>query len=117
MTSEPGDEQPMDKYIRFRDNINLWYQEMTEAGLTAAQQKTLAKYLLESSGISVSQEQLMRVVMDPDICGFSLAESNDTRKIVGKKQMSRIPELHQKIISRAATPELGEYVWSKVAGT
>lgn len=117
MTSEPGEEQPMDKYIRFRDDINLWYQEMTDEGLTAAQQKTLEKYLLESSGISVSQEQLMRVVMDPDICGFSLGESNDTRKIVGKKQMSRIPELHQKILSRAKTPELGEYVWSRVAGT
>ena len=33
MTAEKGEETPMEKYIRFKNNINLWYQEMNEYGL------------------------------------------------------------------------------------
>ena len=35
MTSEQGQETPMEKYIRFKNNIKLWYAEMERAGLTA----------------------------------------------------------------------------------
>ena len=38
MTSEKGEETPMEKYIRYKNNISLWYQEMNRAGLTQEEQ-------------------------------------------------------------------------------
>jgi DNA polymerase-3 subunit alpha len=56
------------------------------------------------------------MLMDKNICGFSLKEANAARKIVGKKQMSKIPELHQKILDKATSPALGKYIWEKGVG-
>ena len=54
MTSEKGQESPMDKYIRFKNNINLWYKEMDEYGLTKEEQKLLEPYfkIIWSSAIT-----------------------------------------------------------------
>ena len=111
MTSEPGAETPMEKYIRFKGNIKLWYNEMDRYGLTKEEQKTLEPYFLSSYGVPPSQEQLMLMLMDKDICAFSLKEANAARKIVGKKQMNKIPELHQDILEKAKSKALGQYVW------
>ena len=111
MTAEKGEETPMEKYIRFKNNINLWYQEMDEFGLTKEEQQTLKPYFLKSHGVPPSQEQLMTMLMDKDICHFTLGEANAARKIVGKKQMSKIPGLRDKILEQAASPCLGNYVW------
>ena len=54
---------------------------------------------------------MMKMLMDENICHFTLAEANAARKIVGKKQMSKIPELRQKVLDQAASPCLGNYVW------
>ena len=43
---------------------------------------------------------------------FTLAEANAARKIVGKKQMDKIPELHQKVLDKAKSSALGNYVWT-----
>ena len=111
MTSEQGAETPMEKYIRFKNNIKLWYNEMDRYGLTKEEQKTLEPYFLSSYGVPPSQEQLMTMLMDKDICDFSLKEANAARKIVGKKQMNKIPELHQSILDKAKSNALGQYVW------
>ena len=116
MTAEKGAETPMEKYIRFKNNLNLWYQEMDKAGLTQQEQKTLEPYFKPSYGVPPSQEQLMRMLMDEKICGFSLKEANAARKIVGKKQMEKIPELHQKVLDTASSPALGKYVWERGIG-
>lgn len=111
MTSEKGMETPMEKYIRFKNNIDLWYQEMDKAGLTKEEQKTLKPYFKKSYGVPPSQEQLMTMLMDEKICGFTLAEANSARKIVGKKQMAKIPELRTKVLAQAKSKNLGNYVW------
>ena len=116
LTGEEGEERPMDKYARFKNNIKLWYDEMTNCGLTKEEQSALEPYFKDSYGVPPSQEQLMRMLMDPKICHFTLAEANAARKIVGKKQMSKIPELKQKVLAQAASPKLGAYVWKYGAG-
>lgn len=116
MTAEKGEESPMDKYIRFKNNISLWYKEMDNYGLTREEEKTLEPYFKSSYGVPPSQEQLMKMLMDENICGFTLAEANMARKIVGKKQMSKIPELKEKVLKQAKRPVLGEYVWKYGAG-
>ena len=116
MTAEKGAETPMEKYIRFKNNINLWYKEMDSCGLTSEEKGYLEPYFKSSYGVPPSQEQLMLMLMDKNICSFTLAEANAARKIVGKKQMSKIPELHQKILDKASSSQLGKYVWEKGVG-
>ena len=111
LMGEDGEERPMDKYYRFKQNIQLWYDEMTKFGLTKEEQKTLEPYFKSSYGVPPSQEQLMRMLMDDKICHFSLGEANAARKIVGKKQMNKIPALHEKVLAQAASEKLGQYVW------
>lgn len=112
MTAEKGQETPMEKYIRFKNNIELWYKEMREYGLTEEEQQVLKPYFLQSHGVPPSQEQLMKMLMDENICNFTLAEANAARKVVGKKQMSKIPELRDKVLTQAKSPCLGNYVWT-----
>ena len=111
MTGEDGGEQPMDKYVRFKNNIQLWYDEMDRYGLTKEEQEVLKPHFLKSHGVPPSQEQLMTMLMDENICSFSLKDANAARKIVGKKQMSKIPALHEQVLSQAKSPALGKYVW------
>ena len=111
MTAEKGAETPMDKYIRYKNNINLWYEEMKKAHLTEDEIKVIEPYFKSSYGVPPSQEQLMMMLMDENICHFTLAEANAARKIVGKKQMSKIPELKEKVMTQAASAMLGKYIW------
>ena len=111
MTGEKGEENPIDKYIRFKNNLSLWYAEMDKFGLTKAEQEALEPHFKQSYGVPPSQEQMMLMLMDENICGFTLAEGNMARKIVGKKQMSKIPELRDKVLNSAKSRALGEYVW------
>lgn len=112
MTGEKGAEQPIDKYVRFKNDISQWYAEMDEAGLTKQEQKYLEPYFLSSYGVPPSQEQLMKMLMDPNLCNFTLAEANTARKIVGKKQTEKIPALKEKVLAQASSPSLGQYIWS-----
>ena len=116
MTAEKGAESPLDKYVRFKNDISLWYREMTQAGLSKDEQNTIEPYFKTSYGVPPSQEQLMMMLMDENICGFTLKEANDARKIVGKKQMDKIPELHEKVLRQAKSQALGRYVWNNGVG-
>ena len=116
MAAEPGAEMPLDKYVRFKNNISQWYAEMTNCGLTKQEQEYVKPYFESSYGVPPSQEQLMRMLMDEHICNFTLAEANAARKIVGKKQMSKIPGLRQKVLESASSPALGNYIWKYGAG-
>ena len=116
MTAEKGEETPMEKYIRFKNNIGLWYKEMDEFGLTKEEQETLKPYFLKSHGVPPSQEQMMMMLMDPKICNFTLKDANAARKIVGKKQMSKIPALQEQVLNQATSPCLGHYVWKHGIG-
>lgn len=108
---EEGGESPLDKYVRFKNNISLWYKEMDGAGLTKEEQKALEPHFLSSYGVPPSQEKLMQMLMDENICGFTLKEANNARKIVGKKKMNEIPALKAKVLQQAKSKKLGEYVW------
>jgi len=116
MTAEKGAETPLDKYVRFKNDISQWYNEMERAGLTPEEMKTIEPYFKSSYGVPPSQEQLMMMLMDENICGFTLAEANSARKIVGKKQMDKIPELHDKVLKQAKSKKLGNYIWNNGVG-
>lgn len=114
LTGEKGAERPADRYERLKKDISQWYREMDDLGLTKYEQATLEKYMATDYGAPSSQEVLMTILMDPNTCEFTLAESNAARKIVAKKQMDKVAELRDKILSRAKSPVLGQYIWDYV---
>ena len=116
LMGEEGAERPIDKYYRFKNDLSLWYKEMTDFGLSKKEQTTLEPYFKQSYGVPPSQEQLMLMLMDENICGFSLKEANTSRKIIGKKQVDKIPALREQVLSRAKSPVLGRYVWKYGVG-
>ena len=56
MAQEKGAEQPLNKFARFKKNINLWYKEMKDYGLTKEQMEILEPVVKLSYGICESQE-------------------------------------------------------------
>ena len=114
LMAQDGQELPLDKFVRYKNNINLWYQEMKDMGLSNDEMKVMEKYMLKSHGLAISQECIMWSLMDPDICNFNLAESNKARKIISKKKMDKLPALHEKVLKQAKSKAIGEYEWKYV---
>lgn len=106
----------MDKYVRFKKYPEALQKEYRKYNLNDEEIDTLNKYLKETNGIGISQEQVMRVLMDPNICGFSLKEANAARKVISKKKMKEIPALKEKIFNTVSSFNLGQYIWDNVVG-
>lgn len=111
LVAPEGEERPFDRYVRFKEDISLWYKEMDEFGLTKEEQKILEPYYLQNYGVPCDQERLMLLVMDENISHFTLAESNNTRKVLAKKKLKEIPIIQEKFISQCPSQKLGEYCW------
>lgn len=111
LVAPEGQERPFDRYIRFKNNPKLWYDEMDREGLTKEEQKILEPYYARDYGVPFDQESLMKMVMDENISHFTLAESNNTRKVLAKKKVKEIPAVKEKFISQCPSKRLGEYCW------
>lgn len=111
MASEKGGETPTERYVRMKADISQWYDEMNRWGLSKEEQKILEPYYLPTHAAPAQQEDMMLILMDKDICHFTLSEANAARKIVGKKQMDKVPELHAKVLKQAPNENFGKYVW------
>ena len=116
LMGEKGEERPLDRYCRLKEDMKQWYWECEDAGLTDDQIKTLEPYYLPNCGVPSSQEDMMEICMDPKIANFSLSEANATRKIVAKKKMDQIPTLHEKFVNACPSIKFGEYVWKTTMG-
>lgn len=116
LMGEEGQERPSDRYARLKEDISEWYKEMDLAGLTKEEQAIMEKYCLVDYGAPSSQETLMLILMDKDVCDFTLAEANAARKLVAKKKMNEIPAFKEKVFERAKSKALGQYIWHSVIG-
>ena len=108
---------PLDLYVQHKNNIDMWYEEMREAGLTLAEMKVLEPYLSIVYGVAVSQEAMMRMSMDPQISGFTVGEANILRKAVAKKKADLLQQgkelFYTKGLSLGTREQLLDYVWNK----
>lgn len=111
LMSEKGKESQQDRYVRIKSQgIRAFDMEMKEHNLPNSMIKAMHKHCDKYYGCCAIQEQMMEILMDPEIASFSLKEANDARKIVAKKQMSRIPELKGKVYD-VMDQKLADYVW------
>lgn len=112
---EYGKESPIDTYVKYKNNINLWYDEMRTFGLNENEIKVLEPHLLPVYGVADTQEIVMEMVMDKSISGFTIPEANKLRKAIAKKQEKLVEEartLFYKKGKEIGTREiLLAYVW------
>lgn len=110
-----GSVQPIDRYIAFKNNIELWYQEMRQQGLNQDEIELLKTYLSPAYGCSLQQEDFMRLCMDSHIAGFSLKDSNTLRKIIAHKKLDELAKMRDKFYAGGeqcgASEALITYVW------
>ena len=117
LMNEPGVESQQDRYLRIKKyGIVSFDKEMKNAGLPQMMIDALHEYCDTYYGCVPIQEQMMQILMDERIAGFSLKDANDARKIVAKKQMNRIPELKDKFYKAITevyvdTGKIADYVW------
>lgn len=109
MAQEKGGETPTERYKRMKEDISRWYTEMNQWGLTEEEQKILEPYYLQSYAMPAQQEDMMIILME--VLGFNLEQANAARKIVGKKQMDKIPELHEQVVNAGPRKIFCEYIW------
>lgn len=111
-----GEEQPIDKYIRFKNNIELWYQEMNDFGLNKNGIKILEKHLLHDMGLNITQEVSMALSADPNIANFGIVEQNKLRKAIAKPKGAALDEIKSLFYSKGkecgTRIELLNYVWN-----
>lgn len=105
---------PVDKYILFRDNLSLWYAEMAQYSLTKEEVSVLEKYLKPYCGVSATQEDVMRILMDEKVCGLNVKDVNKVRKAIAKKKANLLEEAHTMIKNACTSDNLVRYIWDKV---
>ena len=115
LMGESGQEQPIDTYVRFKEDITLWYDEMRTWGLTEDEIKTLEPHLLDIYGVADTQEVVMELVMDKEISGFDVVQANKLRKAIAKKDPKVLIDVNELFYKKAkdcgTTHELMSYVW------
>lgn len=110
-----GDEQPLETFRRYRENIQLWYDEMNKWGLTQEEVKIMEEHLLPLYGIADTQEAIMMLTMDSRIANFSMKEADKLRKGVAKKNKQAQEEVRELFYKRGKENgtriQLLDYVW------
>ena len=114
LQAKEGVEPPIDRYVRFRNDLNEWYKELSQWHINAEETKILEKYLKYKFGCAVEQEDVMMLLMDPDISAFSLKQADAARKTIAKKKLKQIPALQKDFYEQAphVRKELKDYVWA-----
>ena len=115
MAAEKGAESPLDKYTRFRNNPWMWDEEMKQYGLNSEQRKLLHEQLDISNGLSITQEQFMKLVQLPECGGWDLQFADKLRKSIAKKNPAEYEALTAKffdgIKEKGCDERFCHYVW------
>lgn len=110
-----ADITPIDRFVKFKNNLALWYQEMEQAQLNANEVAVLEKYLKHNFGCSVEQEDVMELSMDGEIAGFDIIAANKLRKGIAKKKKDIIEATKELFFEsgkkRGTRSEMLNYVW------
>lgn len=113
LMSEKGKESQQDRYVRIqKQGLHVFEQEMINAEMDDSIRAIMHEYCDEYWGCCAIQEQTMSLLMK--VCGFTLGEANSARKIIAKKQMSKIPELKEKVFSCFREQKAANYFWENI---
>lgn len=113
-----GDEQPVDKFLRYKKDRNLWYEELERYGVTIQHEiKALEEVLGYCYGVPSMQEDVMELCMRKEIAGFGLADADEARKIIAKKKRKDVQKLKDKfykaVREQGNSQAVANYVWEE----
>lgn len=115
LMADHGQEQPIDRFIRFKADRTQWYTQMMKYGLNKAEQELMLKYLDQAHGVAATQEDVMEMVMDPLTANFNLMEANKLRKGISKKNEAVIAEVkamfYEHGLKADNRKEFLDYIW------
>lgn len=113
-----GTEQPIDTFVRFKNDISLWYKEMKDYGLNNEEIKVFEKHLLALNGVAASQENAMLLAMDEKIAGFDLYQATKLRKSISKKNKDASIEIKETFFKQGVEignrQEVLNYAWHQI---
>ena len=113
LMSEKDKESQQDRYARIqKQGLQVFDKEMDRANFTEEQKSIMHKHCDQYWGCCAIQEQMMELLME--IAGFTLGEANNARKIVAKKQMSKIPELREQVYKGFERTDTANYFWENI---
>jgi DNA polymerase-3 subunit alpha len=116
MAQEKGGEMPTEKLTRFKQNPNLWIEEMDVYGIKKEHQELLKSVVGISYGLCIAQEQFMQLVQLPELGGFSLTWADSLRKSIAKKNPAAYEELSKEFFKitkeKGCDQNLCNYVWN-----
>lgn len=113
-----GDEQPVDKFLRYKQDRSLWDSELAEYGVTKTNElKALKEELDYCYGVPSAQEDVMQTLMRPEISKFSLADADGARRIIAKKKSDQVAGLHDKfykaVEAQGNSINVANYLWNE----
>jgi len=116
MATEKGAESPLDKYARFRLSPKDWDKEMFDMGLNPKERQIMHDELDISNGLSITQEQFMKLVQLPECGGWDLQWADKLRKSIAKKNPKEYDALTKQFFENAEEKNLSKafcnYVWN-----
>lgn len=78
-------EQPIDKFIRYKNNMNEWDADMDEYGLTSPEKQVMHELLNSRYGVCETQEAIMQIAMHEKVASYNLKEAKGLRKASAKR--------------------------------
>lgn len=115
LMSDGGEIQPVDLYVKYKNDISLWYDEMKKFNLSDDEILIMEKHLKKIYGVADTQEVIMIMVMDEGISNFSIQEANLLRKAIAKKNKKAREDakdlFYRKGTENGASQNLLDYVW------
>ena len=117
LTAQEDKEQPIDTYVRYKNNISEWYDCMHSYDLTDEEISILEKYLKPVSGMATMQEEVMNLVMDENISNFDMLLANKLRKIIAKKKTSLHEQAKEMFYEHGlgigTSQKMLDYIWEE----
>lgn len=114
-----GTEQPIDAFVRFKEDIGLWYEEMREWGLNSDEIEVMKEHLLPLNGVADTQESVMLMAMDKRVASFTIEEATFLRKSIAKKSEEVARKVKSLLFERGrengASDALLSYVWYQIS--
>lgn len=110
LMSEKGKESQQDRYVRIQSQgLQAFDYEMHLHNLPEDMIQLMHKHCDRYWGCCAIQEQMMEILME--VAHFTLGEANAARKVVAKKQMSKIPDLRKQVYEKINNPTAADYIW------
>ena len=121
MVTDEDAEQPIDTYIRYKNDISQWYDCMrNQYHLTEDEIHIVEPYLKPVYGVGDTQEIVMELAMDEHISGFDVAQSNKLRKGISKKDKDLQAKMKDMFFTHGreigTSDNLLNYIWKEVVG-